>query len=166
MKKRKGENLLVKKSDQYRRRRAINFDLSIDALEQYYSASAPKGAYKDIEKYMENNGFEHRQWSGYCSKKPMSNYELIYLFDKMYETMPWLNFCVERMDATTIDSIYDIKEMRSKNIRKIADKETTIYNKKQPEKPSVLERLAENKKIINQSNNERQEKIHNREKER
>lgn len=153
-------------SPEYRRRRAVNFDLSIDALKKYYSESNPKGAYKDIEKYMERNGFEHRQWSGYRSRKPLSNYELVYLFDKMYKKMPWLDSCAEHMDATTIDSVYDIKEMRVKNLQKEAMKENRDKAHEKESKPSVLQRLAENKKIVARNTKEPQDKIHHQEEER
>lgn len=62
--------------------------------------------------------------------------------------MPWLNVCAEHMDATTIGSIYDIKEMKSKGIRERACKENTVMNQKQKDKPSILKRLQENKEKI------------------
>lgn len=64
--------------DQENKLRAINFDLNIDALRKYFSESNPKGAYKEIRRFMESNGFEHRQWSGYCAKEPISNFDIIY----------------------------------------------------------------------------------------
>lgn len=150
----------------YKRQRAINFDLNGDALKEYYSESNPNGAYKDIERFMKNNGFIHRQWSGYCSKKPMTNFDLLVLFAQMYEKMPWLNNCVERMDATTIDSVFDIKEMMSKNMQERADRENSSRSQNHKNKSSVLARLAENKKLIEQKSSGQQEKMHHRETER
>ena len=40
-----------------KRRYAINFDLKISNLEKYYSKTNPKGAYKEIARYMAKNGF-------------------------------------------------------------------------------------------------------------
>lgn len=135
-------------SSQYKRRRAINFDLNGDALKKHYSESNPNGAYKDIARFMKKHGFIHRQWSGYCSEKTLTNFELLQVFDEMYNKMPWLNVCAERMDATTIGSIYDIKKMESKGIREGVDKENIVQNQQQKGKPSVLKRLQENKEKI------------------
>ncbi|MCM1128125.1 MAG: hypothetical protein NC429_16850 [Lachnospiraceae bacterium] len=138
-------------SSQYRRRRAINFDLNGDALQKYYSETNPNGAYKDIERFMKKHGFIHRQWSGYCSEKTLTNFELLSLFDEMYSKMPWLNTCAERMDATAIGSVYDIKKMKSKGIREGVEKENSVQKHEQREKTSVLKRLQENKEIISKN---------------
>lgn len=68
-----------------RRRYAVNFDLKIADLRKYYSATNPKGAYKEIAKYMEKNGFSHRQWSGYISEGTMTKTELVDLQRKCTE---------------------------------------------------------------------------------
>lgn len=135
-------------SSQYKRRRAINFDLNGTALKKYYSESNPNGAYKDIAKFLKKYGFIHRQWSGYCSEKALTNFELLLLFNEMYNKMPWLNTCAERMDATTIGSIYDIKKMKSKEIRESIDRGNVVYTSEQKGKASVLKQLQENKEKI------------------
>ena len=94
-----------------RRRYAINFDLTIEQLKLYYSASNPKGAYAKISRYMKKNGFSHRQWSGYISDNTMSKSELIDFTMKLHQTFPWLIQCEDSMDATVITSIFDIKQM-------------------------------------------------------
>lgn len=55
-----------------KRRYAINFDLKIEQLREFYSASNPKGAYSKIRSYMQKHGFTHRQWSGYISDNTMT----------------------------------------------------------------------------------------------
>ncbi len=151
---------------EYKQLRAINFDLNIDALKEYFSESNPKGAYREIKRFMESNGFEHRQWSGYCSKEPISNFDIIYLFDSMYEKMPWLDFCAERMDVTTIDSVYDIKAMRSMNAQSSTHLKRTNVNQEKNNKPSVIKRLEENKKLSDQKDSDQKNIIHHRENER
>ena len=94
-----------------RRRYAINFDLTIEQLKLYYSASNPKGAYAKISRYMKKNGFSHRQWSGYISDKTLSKSELIDFTMKLHQEFPWLIQCEDSMDATVITSIFDIKKM-------------------------------------------------------
>lgn len=94
-----------------KRRYAINFDLKIQQLRQYYSETNPEGAYSKISRYMEKNGFFHRQWSGYISDKTMSKSELIDFTMKLHKEFPWLIKCEGSMDATVITSIFDLKQM-------------------------------------------------------
>ena len=60
-------------------RKQITFDLSQDALRQHYprkeTAQDPqffKRAYKDIQRFMEANGFERRQYSVYVSAEKVT----------------------------------------------------------------------------------------------
>lgn len=94
-----------------KKRYAINFDLKIEQLRQYYSSTNPKGAYGKITSFMKRNGFEHRQWSGYISKHTLSKSELIDFTMKLHKEFPWLINCEGSMDATVITSIFDIKQM-------------------------------------------------------
>ena len=149
-----------------KRLRAVNFDLNIGELQKHFSKSNPKGAYKEIKRFMESNGFEHRQWSGYCSKEPMSNFDIIYLVDSMYEKMTWLDSCAERMNVTTIDSVYDIKAMRSMSAQNNAEFERTDVNQGKNNKPSVMKRLEENKKFLAQNNISQKDIVHRQENER
>lgn len=94
-----------------KRRYAINFDLKISNLEKHYSKTNPKGAYKEIARYMAKNGFSHRQWSGYISDKTMTRTELVDFTKALHKQFPWLINCEENLDATVITSIFDIKQM-------------------------------------------------------
>lgn len=40
-----------------KRLRAVNFDLNIGELQKHFSKSNPKGAYKEIKRFMESNGY-------------------------------------------------------------------------------------------------------------
>lgn len=51
---------------------------------------------------MLNNGFEHRQYSGYISVEKMTYRDLTMLLYKIKEQMPWLEDCAKRMDATIV----------------------------------------------------------------
>lgn len=48
------------------------FDLDTKALKKYYSGKNYRKAYKDIKTFLCDNGFTHRQWSGYVSKEALS----------------------------------------------------------------------------------------------
>ena len=56
-------------------RKAFHFDLDEDRLKAVYpseSATGYKGAWSKIQAFMEVNGFEHTQYSGYESVRGMS----------------------------------------------------------------------------------------------
>lgn len=149
--------------------RAINFDLSIAALTEYYSKSNPRGAYKDINDFFRKSGFEHRQGSGYRSNKKLSDLEVMYIIDEMFKAMPWLDKCSKKIDVTSIDSIYDVKKLRAFREQKSnADVKKDIYDgiSHDVDKKSILKRLAENKKSLAENTKESQDKIHHREEER
>ena len=82
--------MLLENKNDIKQRRAINFDLSIKKLMAFYSKTNPKGAYKEIYNYFIQNGFEHRQGSGYCSKNKLTNGETLDIVNRMFKEMPWL----------------------------------------------------------------------------
>ena len=94
-----------------KRRYAINFDLTIEQLERFYSATNPKGAYSKIRSYMKKNGFTHRQWSGYISDRTMTKSDLVDFIMELHQAFPWLIKCEGSMDATVITDIFDMKQM-------------------------------------------------------
>ena len=96
-----------------KRRYAINFDLKISQLKEFYNREHPKRAYYEIKRYMLQHGFSHRQWSGYISDTAMSKSELIDFTMMLHKEFPWLIDCEGSMDATVITSIFDIKKMIS-----------------------------------------------------
>ncbi len=48
-------------------RKAINFDLSTNELESIFGKNNTSKPYSDIKRFMESNGFMHRQYSGYVA---------------------------------------------------------------------------------------------------
>lgn len=78
-------------------KKAINFDLDTNALKINYGGSNYREAYIDIETFMEHNGFEHRQWSGYISKYEMSTQDIQMIVINMGKTFSWLGSCVKKV---------------------------------------------------------------------
>lgn len=95
-------------------RRAIHFDLKESLFKKYYPKKDYKQAYKDICLFMENNGFIHRQWSGYFSVKPLTFADLTDIIDKMWNQFPWLEKCATKFDVTNIGKTYDLLGMHTK----------------------------------------------------
>jgi len=90
-------------------RKAINFDLDTKALRQYYrNDESYRIAYKEISKFMESNGFEHRQGSGYVSLKTMTSEEVVNIALKMKTELPWIKRCINKFDMTDVGRDYDL----------------------------------------------------------
>ncbi len=99
-----------------KRLKAIYFDMRIRDLENYYSKTNPKGAYKKIKAFMLNNGFEHEQYSGYHSKKKMTDLEVFDLIYAMSEELPWMQYCMNHFEVTNIGANHDLMELFSDDI--------------------------------------------------
>lgn len=90
-------------------RKQITFDLNQEALRQWYphreSIGDPqyyKRAYKDIQRFMSENGFERRQRSVYVSMEELTTLDIVDLMQQMSGQLPWLGRCAEQIDATDI----------------------------------------------------------------
>lgn len=103
--------LMNKDKKEYKRKYAINFDLSIEKLKEYYSPIYPKGAYNEIKVFMAEHGFYHRQYSGYVSLDAITQADISDLLIDLVAEFPWITECTNKMDATIIPKSYDLKEM-------------------------------------------------------
>ena len=95
--------------DEAKQRKAINFDLSTSELRKIFGYFGTAMAYGLIKKFMLEHGFEHRQYSGYISKNPMSFIQVEDIIKKMSIEYSWLHKVVEKMDEIN-------EEMRRKVI--------------------------------------------------
>lgn len=105
-------------SKEYLSRKQITFDLNQNALSKHYprpkltiNPRYYKKAYRDISCFMKENSFEHRQYSVYTSKEPLTIYDVVELMDKLADKMPWLYDCVNEIDVTDIGEQHSIKEI-------------------------------------------------------
>lgn len=93
-------------------RKAINFDLDTKKLKEVYCTTNNPleylKAYKEIKTFMKENGFSHRQLSGYSSDKPMSKTQVERFVEKLTDEFPWFAQCVSRFDVTNIGKQYDM----------------------------------------------------------
>ena len=79
----------------------INFDLDTKQLLKIFPDST-REPYTLIKKFFEDRGFEHRQYSGYISKEPLSKYRVEKLAEELGETFTWLNTCMQKIDVSNI----------------------------------------------------------------
>ena len=89
-------------------KKAIYFDLDYNALKHFYSNTSPNNAYAEIEKYMLNNGFEHRQRSGYVSLKAMRMNVVTDFVKQMSKEFPWLHKCYKKFDVANIGVVHNL----------------------------------------------------------
>jgi virulence-associated protein VapD len=91
-----------------KRYKALNFDLDTKKLREVFGEKGRRKAYFQIQSFLAKNGFEHRQWSGYASLKPMSYIEIYDIVGELVDEHEWLIDCVNRFDATNIMSETDM----------------------------------------------------------
>lgn len=82
--------------------------MSTKALKSHYGEKW-RNAYKEIKNFLQENGFKHRQWSGYVSENKMNTLEIAELNGKMWMKFPWLEQCAKKMDVTDVGrtSVYE-----------------------------------------------------------
>ena len=88
-------------------RKAINFDLDTKELLKHFKNTHQ--AYSAIKVFMEDNGFEHRQYSGYVSTGYISNAATTLLTKQLNKKFKWIKDCVQKYDVTEIGETYDLK---------------------------------------------------------
>lgn len=80
------------------RRKAFHFDLDEDRLKSLYpseSKTGYKSAWGKIQAFMEANGFEHTQYSGYESIHGMSYLQAYKVLEGLQKTYPWFKDCAQ-----------------------------------------------------------------------
>lgn len=100
-------------------KKAIHFDLNTQDLKLYYNEKNPNYAYKVIEDFFLDHGFEHIQYSGYHSIKGMTFANVMEVMEQLQEKCPWLGDCVRSFTVTSIGKTYEIKEV----FRKASDED-------------------------------------------
>lgn len=81
-------------------RKFINFDLDTNLMKTYNLSRYY--VYSNIKTFMEKNNFEHVQYSGYESKKPLIDVDVIDLLEKMKFNLPWISPLIKDIVITEI----------------------------------------------------------------
>ena len=87
-------------------RKAIDFDLRVADLKQYYGTNYTY-AYKEIETFFLKYGFEHDQGSGYISNNKLERDDIIGIIYNLCKANPWFIKCVDDLRYTSILESYD-----------------------------------------------------------
>jgi virulence-associated protein VapD len=88
--------------------KAINFDLVTKRLNDTFGENKRRKAYTLIRRFLEKNGFEHRQWSGYRSRDTMTYTEVLDVCTRLFFELPWLGDCAGKYDVTNIGKEFDM----------------------------------------------------------
>lgn len=105
-------------------RKQITFDLNQELLRRWYPHQEPatdpqyyKRAYKDIQRFMSENGFERRQRSVYVSTGELTTLDIVSLMQQMAGRLPWLSRCAECVDATDIGAQHSLLGLLRSELR-------------------------------------------------
>ncbi len=99
-----------------KRYKALYFDIRIKDLEEHYSRSNPKGAYKKIQRFLSAHNFSHEQYSGYHSKYKTTDLEIFDLIREMSDAFPWLQHCINHFEVTNVGANHDLMELFTEDI--------------------------------------------------
>lgn len=91
--------------------KALYFDLKIKDLEKYYSAVNPKSGYSRVKEFMKKHGFDHEQYSGYHSRKPITDADIFDIARALRTELPWITQCANKFEATDVGENSDIMSM-------------------------------------------------------
>ena len=136
-----------------KKKRFISFDLSTQMLKQYYPGKDHHQAYKDIQKYMKDHGFDHSEWSGYFSKKAMTKAEITDYVTEMLNYFPWLDSCINHFHVTN-KSDFDIAKViqaRKENVERTQETKA-LSEKSKPKRIPIREALAKAQKEVDEYN--------------
>lgn len=94
-----------------------SFDLVISMLERYYDSDNPKNAYREIGRYLIQNGFNNKddkQGSCYFTSDQFKRLSAEEIIKRIHHVFPWYSICV-RKEALTIKSeyVYSNEDYRS-----------------------------------------------------
>jgi len=79
--------------------KSINFDLFTNKMKS--NGVYPDG-YRTLGNSLVKCGFEHRQGSGYVSKKKITSGKVFVIIQKITKENPWLKDCVNKMDVSDV----------------------------------------------------------------
>lgn len=89
--------------------KCINFDLDTKRLLKIFP-NGTRESYALIKKFFEDRGFEHRQYSGYISKNPLSEYQIDNLAKELGQKFIWLKTCMQEFDVSNAPDRVSIME--------------------------------------------------------
>ena len=116
-------------------RKAINFDLTTVDLKKYFKNTAE--AYNQIKSFMLQNGFEHRQYSGYVSNDKLHDYDITNLTIRLRNQFSWLSVCAQKFDVTDIGDQHDLMDILTGK-KSVKQTRQQVYSKDTLDKQNAI----------------------------
>lgn len=152
-------------------RKAINFDLNTESLKKIFKSNNPfvyMSAYRKIGRFLKNNDFEHRQWSGYVSKQPLTPIQVTAIVKGLNKTLPWLCQCVKKFDVTDIgeqhDLMYIFQKTEKAKLQEKASEQQNLKENSDEKSKGIISRksILKSAKIIAQKESYAPKKEHSK----
>ena len=124
--------------------KCVNFDLDTQELLKHFPKGTAK-AYNLIKAFFEKEGFEHRQYSGYISKEPMSDYKITKIISQLGSNFVWLENCMKEFDVSNAPEKISVKNQINNSIQK----QKTKLNQLHQEFTQKLKDYQNKKNILN-----------------
>lgn len=90
--------------------KCVNFDLSTEELLKHFPNGTAK-PYELLKQFFLNNDFEHNQYSGYISKKPLTIYEASLIIKKLGTRFIWIKDCMQKFDISNAPKERDMRDL-------------------------------------------------------
>ena len=97
---------------------AIAFDFDTEILEKLYPNASWRNAYTDVRKYLEDNGFEHRQGSVYFGDEDLTATECIVIVQDMADEFNWFTPSLKDIRMLRIEENNDLMVVLDRKSRK------------------------------------------------
>jgi len=97
---------------------AIAFDFDTEVLEKIYPNPSWRNAYSEVRKYLEENGFEHRQGSVYFGDEDLTAAECIVIVQDMADEFSWFTPSLKDIRMLRIEENNDLMVVLDRKSRK------------------------------------------------
>ena len=87
---------------------AIAFDLDTDTLKDLYPSSAWNNAYADIRRFLEDNGFDHKQGSVYFGNDTIDAVSCVLVAQQLSDEFDWFQPAVKDIRMLRIEDNNDL----------------------------------------------------------
>lgn len=87
---------------------AIAFDLDTDTLQQLYPSPSWNNAYADIRRFLEENGFDHKQGSVYFGDDSIDAVTCVVVAQKLADAFDWFQPSVQDIRMLRIEDNNDL----------------------------------------------------------
>lgn len=132
----------------------LSFDLDTKLLKRYYSKTSPQNAYRDVKKYLIENGFGHTKDTDYVNNT-IEKVDAIILLKKFSKENKWFPICVNKINISPNIVSLDI----SLQINKLTDEKWKMQKDNELDKDtstekraSLLSRISSKKKELGKEN--------------